>query len=82
MKLSSELSRAACDRGWRVESAVRGIAGILVLASIALALFVDERWLLLTAFVGVNLLQSSLTGWCLMSNLLGLAGVGRGGRHA
>lgn len=82
MNLTSELSRAARDRGWRVESAVRGIAGTLVIASIALALFVDERWLLLTAFVGLNLLQSSLTGWCLMSNLLALAGVGRGERHA
>ena len=31
----------------------------------------DARWLWLVAFVGVNSLQSGLTGWCLTSNLLG-----------
>lgn len=67
----AELGRPAATRGWRVESNVRAIAGLLILMSTALSL-VDRRWLLLTAFVGVNLLQSGLTGWCLMSNLLSL----------
>lgn len=67
----AELGRPAATRGWRVESNVRAIAGLLVLISTALSL-ADRRWLLLTAFVGVNLLQSGLTGWCLMSNLLSL----------
>ena len=80
MTLSSELLCAAKSRGWRVENVVRGVAGALVLASVLLAVFLDERWLWLTAFVGVNLLQSSLTGWCLMSNLLALLGVG-GSKH-
>lgn len=70
--LAAELRRPAATRGWRVESTVRTIAGLLVLTSTALSL-VDRHWLLLTAFVGVNLLQSGLTGWCLMSNLLALA---------
>jgi hypothetical protein len=64
----------ARSRGWRVESVVRGAAGTLVLASLGLSL-IDQRWLWLTAFVGANLLQSSLTGWCLMSNLVALLGI-------
>ena len=47
-----------------VERAVRLLAGILVLASLALAHWVSGYWLLLTAFVGLNLLQSSFTNWC------------------
>ena len=78
----AEFAKPAASRGWKVESAVRGIAGTLVLVSIALTLTVSTWWLLLTAFVGVNLLQSSLTGWCLMSNILSAAGVGRGAQRA
>jgi hypothetical protein len=65
------LLRPATQAGWRIEAAVRAIAGALVLASLLLSL-VDNRWLWLTAFVGANLLQSGITGWCLMSNLLSL----------
>lgn len=72
-----ELGRPAVERGWTVEARVRTIAGTLVLVGTALAAFVDIRWLWLVAFVGANLLQSGLTGWCLMSNLLSVAGVGR-----
>jgi hypothetical protein len=71
------LLRPACDAGWPVESLVRSIAGSLVLAGLALSLL-DRWWLLLVAFVGVNLFQSGLTGWCLMSNVL--AGVMRSRR--
>ena len=53
-----------------VERWLRLIAGILVLASVALGYFVSEWWLLLTAFVGLNLAQSSITNWCLMEMLL------------
>ena len=74
--LIAQLGRPAVERGWTVEARVRAAAGTLVLLSIGLALL-DIRWLWLTAFVGVNLLQSGLTGWCLMSNLLALVGVGR-----
>jgi hypothetical protein len=72
----SELGRPAAERGWRIEARVRTIAGTLVLIGTALSLL-DIRWLWLDAFVGANLLQSGLTGWCLMSNLLSLLGVGR-----
>lgn len=72
MKTSSffaALGRPACENGWRTESKVRTIAGALVLVSLGLSL-VDRRFLWLTAFVGANLLQSGLTGWCLLSNLI------------
>lgn len=47
-----------------VERAVRLLAGIIVLASLALAHWVSAYWLWLTAFVGLNLLQSGFTNWC------------------
>ena len=47
-----------------VERAVRLLAGTLVLLSLALTLWVSQYWLLLTTFVGFNLVQSSFTGFC------------------
>jgi hypothetical protein len=47
-----------------VERSVRLLAGAIVLASLALAHFVSLYWLWLTAFVGLNLLQSAFTNWC------------------
>ncbi|HPA77256.1 MAG TPA: DUF2892 domain-containing protein [Kiritimatiellia bacterium] len=47
-----------------VENAVRILAGTLVLVSAALAYYVSPWWLLLTCFVGVNLIQSAFTGFC------------------
>jgi len=59
-----------------VENAIRAIAGIFVLTSLALGWFVNPLWFLFTAFVGANLLQSSITKWCLMDTLLRKMGVG------
>lgn len=47
-----------------VDQAVLGFAGIVVLASVALAWLVSPLWLLLTAFAGLNMLQASVTGFC------------------
>lgn len=47
-----------------LENSIRLLAGSLVLISLALYYFVSPWWLLLTAFVGFNLVQSSLTGLC------------------
>jgi hypothetical protein len=47
-----------------VERAVRLLAGVMVLASLALAYWVSREWLWLTVFVGINLLQSAFTNWC------------------
>ncbi|WP_286761367.1 YgaP family membrane protein [Salegentibacter sp. UBA1130] len=54
---------------------VRGIAGTFVLVSLLLAVYVNINWLWFTAFVGANLLQSSLTHWCLMDKILERLGV-------
>lgn len=47
-----------------VERALRLMAGVVILVSLALAQYVSPYWYLLTAFVGVNLLQSAFTNWC------------------
>ncbi len=47
-----------------IENAVRALAGSFVLVSLALGYFVHPGFLLFTAFVGANLLQSAFTGVC------------------
>ena len=47
-----------------VDRIVHAVAGTLVLASLALAHGHSPHWLWLTAFVGANLMQASLTGFC------------------
>ncbi len=47
-----------------LDRAVLAFAGLMVLASLALAHYVSPDWLWLTAFVGLNLIQSSFTGFC------------------
>lgn len=54
---------------------IRLIAGTLILVSLALATWVSQWWLLFTAFIGVNLMQSSLTKWCLMEDILKATGI-------
>jgi len=52
------------------EYIIRIVAGTMVLAGISLAYFVSIAWLLLPAFVGVNLIQSSFTKFCPLEMLL------------
>jgi hypothetical protein len=47
-----------------IDRAVLSFAGTMVLVSLALAYFFSPYWLLLTAFVGLNLLQAGFTGLC------------------
>ncbi len=54
---------------------LRLIAGAFVMASVALGYFVDPRWLLFTAFVGLNLFQSAFSDWCPMITFLRKLGV-------
>lgn len=61
-----------------IDRAVLAFAGSLVLASVALVYFVSPWWLLLTAFVGLNLLQSSVTGFCPAALVLRKLGVSSG----
>ena len=58
-----------------VERWLRLIAGLVVLASLGLGLTLSPYWFALTAFVGLNLLQSGFTNWCLMMNILRALGV-------
>ena len=58
---------------------IRAVAGSFVLISLALGYWVSPYWYLFTAFVGLNLLQSSFTKWCLMEQILGKLGVARQG---
>lgn len=59
-----------------LERYIRMFAGIFVLASLALYWFVSPWFLLFTAFVGFNLLQSSITCFCPLEMILRKLGVG------
>lgn len=61
----------------KMEDWIRAIAGAFVLISVALGYFYHPAWLLFTAFVGANLLQSAFTKWCLMENILEKLGIAR-----
>lgn len=61
-----------------LDRAVLALAGTMVLASVLLAALVSTWWLLLTVFVGLNLLQSSITGLCPAAVVLRRLGVGSG----
>ncbi len=54
---------------------IRRVAGVFILLSVALGVWVHPGWLGFTAFVGFNLLQSSLTGFCPLERILGRFGV-------
>ncbi len=56
---------------------IRLIAGTFILVSLALGWLVHPAWFLFTAFVGVNLVQSAFTRWCLMETILVRTGIHR-----
>ena len=62
-----------------VGRAVTLLAGTLILASLLLSQIHSPYWLWLTAFVGLNLFQSSFTGFCPAAMILKLMGVKPGG---
>lgn len=53
-----------------INEALRLVAGIMILLSLLLVQFHSQNWLWFTAFIGVNLIQSSITKWCLMMTIL------------
>jgi DUF2892 family protein len=59
-----------------LERYIRIIAGTFVLVSLALGTWVNHYWYFFTAFVGLNLLQSGFTKWCLMEDILRKVGAG------
>jgi hypothetical protein len=60
------------------ENAIRVLAGTMILMSVALAHFVSPWWLLLTCFVGLNLIQSAFTGFCPAEIILKKTGLTKG----
>lgn len=58
-----------------VERALRLTAGVVVLISLALAHYFSANWHWLTAFVGLNLLQSAFTNWCPAMTIFRKAGL-------
>jgi len=52
------------ERAMSIDRAVMLFAGLMVVISLGLGHYVSPYWYLLTAFVGLNLMQASLTGFC------------------
>ena len=61
----------------KMEQWIRAIAGTFIMVSLGLGYFVSPYWYLFTAFVGLNLLQSAFTRWCLMEEILAKLGVNK-----
>ena len=58
-----------------IDRVVLAFAGTVILVSLALSQLVNPNWMWLTAFVGVNLLQSAFTGFCPLAMVLKKVGV-------
>jgi hypothetical protein len=52
------------DREMSLDRAVMAFAGVMILLSVALTVWVSPLWVWFTVFIGLNLLQSAFTGWC------------------
>ena len=59
----------------KLDAMLRLIAGLFVMASVLLGMYVDNQFFWFTLFVGANLFQSGLTNWCPMMTMLRKAGV-------
>jgi len=53
----------------------RVIVGVMVLLSVVLSVYVSPNWMWFTVFIGVNLIQSAFTKWCLLETILMKLGV-------
>ncbi|GGF71469.1 YgaP family membrane protein [Wenyingzhuangia marina] len=53
----------------------RVIVGVMVLISVVLTAYVNPNWMWFTVFIGVNLIQSAFTKWCLLETILKKLGV-------
>jgi hypothetical protein len=58
-----------------VERYLRLVAGLFVMASVLLGMYVHAGFFWFTAFIGFNLFQSAFTNWCPMMSILRRAGV-------
>ena len=53
-----------------IDRVVMAFAGIMILLSLVLSQLHSVYWLWFTAFVGANILQSSITGFCPLVKIL------------
>ncbi len=58
-----------------IDQALRLVAGIMILLSLALTIYVHANWQYFTVFIALNLIQSSFTKWCPMMTILEKLGV-------
>jgi hypothetical protein len=63
-------------RKMKVVDWIHVVAGIFILGSLGLGIWVHPYWFIFTAFVGLNLFQFGLTGFCPMGLILSKLGVG------
>jgi len=57
----------------------RVIVGVMVLLSVVLSVYVSPKWMWFTVFIGVNLIQSAFTKWCLLETILMKLGIKKEG---
>lgn len=65
----------SCSTIRPMERAIRALAGTFVTASVILGYFISPYWFILTLFVGLNLLQSSMTRWCMAEQIFDKLGI-------
>ncbi|NRS88503.1 hypothetical protein HNQ02_001417 [Flavobacterium sp. 7E] len=53
----------------------RILVGSFILISLLLSVYVNQNWLWFTVFIGVNLIQSGFTKWCLLETILSKIGL-------
>lgn len=70
-----ESNTATGTSGFSMHQALRLIAGIMVLVSLALTYFVHPNWVFFTVFIALNLIQSAFTKWCPMITILKSVGL-------
>ncbi len=59
----------------KMDHYIRIIAGSLIIISLLLGYMHSQYWYFFTGFVGINLIQSGFTKWCLMEDILHKLGV-------
>jgi len=72
-----EAKHAPAGADTRMDDIIRRFAGVFILLSVAGAIWLSPWWLAFTAFVGLNLLQSSFSGFCPLESVLRRLGVGQ-----
>jgi len=61
-----------------IDEFIFAFAGFVILASLALGLWHNQYWFILTSFVGINMLQAAFTGFCPLARLLKKLGIKQG----